>query len=205
MGQVYRARDPRLERDIALKVLQTDDAEHRKRFAREARAIAALNHPNICTLHDLGREGGVDFLVMELLEGETLAARIAKGPLPSAEVLRIGAQIAEALDKAHRAGVVHRDLKPANVMLTKSGAKLMDFGLAHSRGVVGTSPVSGATRTSLTQSPTLAQPLTAQGTILGTFQYMAPEQLEGSEADARADVWALGVVLYEMTTGRKAF
>jgi serine/threonine protein kinase len=208
MGEVYRARDTRLGREVAIKVMPEDlgaTPEMRARFEREAKTISSLNHPNICTLHDLGREGDVEFLVMELLEGETLAARIGKGPLPYPEVLRIGAQIAEALDKAHRAGVVHRDLKPANVMLTKSGAKLMDFGLAHARGVVGQGSISGATRTSLTQSPTLAQPLTAQGTILGTFQYMAPEQLEGSEADARADVWALGVVLYEMTTGRKAF
>src|SRR5262245_7568499 len=208
MGEVYRARDTRLGREVAIKVMPEDlgaTPEMRARFEREAKTISSLNHPNICTLFDVGREGDLDFLVMELLDGETLAARLSRGALPTADVLRFGSQIADALDKAHRAGVIHRDLKPANVMLTKAGAKLMDFGLAHARGVVGTSPVSGATRTSLTQSPTLAQPLTAQGTILGTFQYMAPEQLEGSEADARADVWALGVVLYEMTTGRKAF
>src|SRR5262245_25095370 len=208
MGEVYRARDTRLGRDVAIKVMPehlAGTADMRTRFEREAKTISSLNHPHICTLFDVGREGNSDFLVMELLEGETLASRISRGPLPPAEVLRTGAEIAEALDRAHRAGVVHRDLKPGNVMLTRSGAKLMDFGLAHARGLAGADGISDATRLSLTQSPTMAQPLTAKGTILGTFQYMAPEQLEGGEADARSDVWALGAVLFEMATGRKAF
>jgi Tol biopolymer transport system component len=202
MGEVYRARDTRLGRDVAIKILHSDltaDAEVRNRFEREARTISGLNHPNICTLFDIGREGDTAYVVMELVEGETLAQRLSGGPLPAAEVLRIGAQIADALELAHRAGAVHRDLKPGNVMLTRSGAKLMDFGLARPALVAG-SP-GGA----MTQSPTIAQPLTAQGTIVGTFQYMAPELLAGREADARADLWALGCVLYEMATGKSAF
>ncbi|HEX6791225.1 MAG TPA: protein kinase [Candidatus Krumholzibacteria bacterium] len=205
MGEVYRARDTRLGRDVAIKVLPqhlSSNSEVRARFEREAKTVSSLNHPHICTLFDVGREGGTDYLVMELIEGETLAARIAKGPLPVADVLKIGAQIADALDRAHRAGVVHRDLKPGNIMLTKSGAKLMDFGLARATGLGGPGSTSGA---AMTQSPTIAQPLTAEGTIVGTFQYMAPEQLEGKETDARADIWALGCVLYETTTGRRAF
>jgi len=170
----------------------------RARFEREARTISQLNHPHICTLFDVGHQEGVDYLVMELLEGDTLAHRLEKGPLPVGEVLSLGTQIADALDRAHRAGVVHRDLKPGNVMLTKSGAKLMDFGLARAAGGAG---APGA----LTESPTVSRPLTAEGTIVGTFQYMAPEQLEGKEADARADLWALGCVLYEMATGKRAF
>jgi eukaryotic-like serine/threonine-protein kinase len=210
MGEVYRARDTRLGRDVAIKVLPrhlSSSPEGRARFEREARTVSSLNHPHICTLHDVGREGDTDYLVMELVEGETLAARLARGPLPAPEVLKLGAQIAEALERAHRAGVVHRDLKPGNVMLTRTGAKLMDFGLARAAG-----PASGAgvgSAAALTQSPTMATPLsaplTAQGTIVGTFQYMAPEQLEGHEADARSDIWALGCVLYEMTTGKRAF
>ena len=208
MGEVYRARDTRLGRDVALKVLParlTTDAQARARFEREARVISSLNHPNICVLHDLGREGEVDYLVMELVEGETLAARLARGPLTGPEVQRLGAEIADALDRAHRAGVVHRDLKPGNVMLTKSGAKLMDFGLARqeARGAV-LSP-SGSGPGPLSQSPTVVTPLTAQGTFIGTSHYMAPEQLEGREADARSDLWALGCVLYEMATGRRAY
>src|SRR5262245_61712150 len=208
MGEVYRARDTRLGREVAIKVLPqhlSANPEVRSRFEREAKTISSLNHPGICTLFDVGREDSTDYLVMELVEGETLAARLAKGPLPPAEVLKLGAQIADALDRAHRAGVVHRDLKPGNVMLTRGGAKLMDFGLARATGLAGPGGASGVTQVALTQSPTVAAPLTAEGTIVGTFQYMAPEQLEGREADARSDLWALGCVLYEMSTGRRAF
>ena len=207
MGEVYRARDPRLSRDVAIKVLPqhlSTNPEVRARFEREAKTVSSLNHPHICTLFDVGREGDTDFLVMELVDGETLAQRLAKGTLPAAEVLRIGGQIADALDRAHRAGVIHRDLKPGNVMLTKSGAKLMDFGLARATGLAG-GPGSGSVMATMTHSPTVAAPLTAEGSIVGTFQYMAPEQLEGKEVDARADLWALGCVLYEMITGRRAF
>jgi Tol biopolymer transport system component len=208
MGEVYRARDTRLGRDVAIKVLpeQLSQApEVRARFEREARAVSALNHPHICVLHDVGREGEIDFLVMELLEGETLAARIEKGPLPLEQALKIGSEIAGALDRAHRAGVVHRDLKPGNVMLTKSGAKLLDFGLARSTVLGGAQGASGMTMAVLSQSPTVSQPLTAAGMIVGTFVYMAPEQLEGRDADARTDLWALGCMLYEMTTGKRPF
>jgi serine/threonine protein kinase len=208
MGEVYRAHDARLGRDVAVKVLPrhlTENPEVRARFEREARTVSSLNHPHICTLHDIGREGETDYLVMELVEGETLAGRIARGPLPAEQVLKLGAEITDALDKAHRAGIVHRDLKPGNIMLAKSGAKLMDFGLARATGVGGGGVGSAASITGLTQSPTVAQPLTAQGSIVGTFQYMAPEQLEGAEADARSDLWALGCVLYEMATGARAF
>ena len=205
MGEVYRARDTRLGRDVAVKVLPqhlSTNSEVRARFEREAKAVSSLNHPYICTLHDIGRDGDTDYLVMELVEGETLHARIARGPLPLADVLRMGAQISDALDRAHRAGVIHRDLKPGNIMLAKSGVKLMDFGLARATGMAG---ASGSSMTGMTQSPTVAQPLTAEGTIIGTFQYMAPEQLEGKETDARSDIWALGCVLYEMATGKRAF
>ncbi len=201
MGEVYRARDTRLGRDVAVKVLPqhlSSNPAIRSRFEREAKAVSSLNHPHICTLHDVGREGDTDYLVMEMIEGETLARRLSRGALPLAEVLRLGAQIAGALDGAHRAGVVHRDLKPGNVMLTKSGAKLMDFGLAKEMGFA-------AAPSNLTLSPTVTSPLTAEGMILGTFQYMAPEQLDGKEADARSDLFALGVVIYEMATGRRAF
>jgi len=208
MGEVYRARDTRLGREVAIKILPASLAgspETRARFEREAQTISSLHHPNICVLFDVGRDGEVDYLVMELLEGETLAQRIARGALPTADVLRIGGQIADALDRAHRAGVTHRDLKPGNVMLTKSGAKLLDFGLARSTGLAGPDG-SGATTT---QSPTmgapLSAPLTEKGSIVGTYQYMAPEQLEGKEADARSDLWAFGCVLYEMATGKRAF
>ncbi len=205
MGEVYRARDTRLGRDVAIKVLPqhlSSNPEVRTRFEREAKTVSGLNHPHICTLYDVGREGDTDFLVMEMIEGETLAVRLAKGALSSADVLRYGSEIADALERAHRAGIVHRDLKPGNVMLTRSGAKLMDFGLARVTGLAGPAS-SGASM--LTQSPTVAHPLTAEGTIVGTFQYMAPEQLEGKEADARSDLWALGCVLYEMATGKRAF
>ena len=208
MGEVFRAKDTRLGRDVAVKVVPqhlSANPEVRARFEREAKTVSSLNHPNICTLFDVGREGDTDYLVMELNEGETLAQRLAKGALAGPEVLKLGAQIADALDRAHRAGVIHRDLKPGNVMFTKSGAKLMDFGLARATGMAGPAAGSGLTQAALTQSPTIAQPLTAEGTIVGTFQYMAPEQLEGQEADARSDLWALGCVLYEMATGKRAF
>jgi len=200
MGEVYRARDTRLNRDVAVKVLPSHLSQYpdvRARFEREAKAISSLNHPHICTVHDVGHEGGVDYLVMELLEGESLAERVTRGALPVGEVLRIGAQIADALDKAHRKGLVHRDLKPGNIVLTKAGAKLLDFGLARASG-------PGAVG-ELTSSPTMGKPLTAEGTIVGTFQYMSPEQLEGKEPDPRSDIWALGATLYETATGRRAF
>jgi serine/threonine protein kinase len=202
MGEVYKARDTRLDRTVALKVLPASvnaDSQFRSRFDREARAIAALNHPHICTLHDVGHHDGVDFLVMECLEGQTLADRLAKGALPLDQALRIAIEIADALAKAHRQGIVHRDLKPGNVMLTMSGAKLLDFGLAKLRPG-GQPAIAG-----MSSPPTATTPLTGQGAIIGTLQYMAPEQLEARDADARADVWALGCVLYEMVTGTKAF
>ena len=200
MGEVYRARDTRLERTVAIKVLPehlSSSAEVRQRFEREAKTISQLSHPHICALYDVGNQDGVEYLVMEYLEGETLADRLAKGPLPLEQTLRFGIEMADALDKAHRQGIVHRDLKPGNVMLTKSGVKLLDFGLAKAIEPVGP-------RGSLTSLPTQAN-LTAEGTILGTLQYMAPEQLEGRDADARTDIFSLGAVLYEMATGRKAF
>jgi eukaryotic-like serine/threonine-protein kinase len=208
MGEVYRARDARLERSVAIKVLPphlSSNSEVRLRFEREARTVSSLNHPHICVLYDVGHQDGVDYLVMELVDGETLAHRLERGPLPTADVLRHGIEISDALDRAHRSGIVHRDLKPGNVMLTKSGAKLMDFGLARSTGLAGPRGKSGLTMEELTHSPTVAAPLTAEGTIVGTFQYMSPEQLEGKESDARSDLWALGCVLYEMATGKRAF
>ncbi len=205
MGEVYRARDTRLERSVAIKILPShlsDNPEARQRFDREARSISSLNHPNICTLHDVGHQDGIDYLVMEYLEGETLAEHLLKGPMPPDQVLKYGIEICEGLERAHKSGVVHRDLKPGNIMLTKTGAKLMDFGLAKS--VTATNPPSsGLTETLLT--PGASHPLTAKGTVVGTFQYMAPEQVEGKEADARGDIFALGAVLYEMATGRRAF
>jgi Tol biopolymer transport system component len=204
MGEVYRAKDTRLDRMVAVKILPShlsDNVEAKQRFDREARAISSLNHPNICTLHDVGHQDGVDFLVMEYLEGETLADRLKKGPLPTELVLKYGIEICEGLERAHKSGVVHRDLKPGNVMLTKTGAKLMDFGLA--KASPGASLASSLTMT--ISHPSADQPLTAQGTIVGTFQYMSPEQTEGKEADARSDIFALGAVLYEMATGRRAF
>jgi len=200
MGEVYRARDTRLERIVAVKILPdhlSDRAELRERFEREARTIASLNHPHICTLHDIGHQDGTDYLVMEYLEGETLADRLKKGPLPLDQVLRYAIEIADALDKAHRKGITHRDLKPGNIMLTKSGTKLLDFGLAKLKVSPTASPLS--------QLPTANDTITAQGTILGTLQYMAPEQLEGKEVDARTDIFAFGTVVYEMATGKKAF
>jgi Tol biopolymer transport system component len=202
MGEVYRARDTRLDRTIAVKVLAPNlsgNPEYRQRFEREARTVAALSHPHICPVYDVGTHNGLDYLVMEYLEGENLAARIAKGPLPIDEALRYAIQIADALDQAHRHGVVHRDLKPGNIMLTKAGAKLLDFGLAKAYEPRESTPGS------LTALPTATTPLTGQGLIVGTLQYMAPEQLEGCEADARADIFAFGLVLYEIISGKRAF
>src|SRR5262245_47246467 len=205
MGEIYRARDTRLDRTVAIKALAASvaaDAGPRATFDREARAISSLNPPHICTLFDVGHHEGVDFLVLEYLEGQTLAERLAKGgdraALDQNEALKIAIEMCDALDKAHRTGIIHRDLKPANVMLTKAGAKLLDFGLAKSAApAVATS--------SLSMLPTTPPNLTAQGTILGTFQYMAPEQIEGLEADARTDIFAFGVLVFEMLTGRTAF
>ena len=201
MGEVYRARDTRLERDVAVKVLPTNlssDPSLRQRLEREAKAVSKLSHPHVCTLHDIGHQDGVDFLVMELVEGETLERRLIKGPLPLEQILRFAAQIADALAKAHKMGIMHRDLKPSNVMLTKTGAKLMDFGLAKESGPP---PLASA----LTEMTAEQAKLTVEGTIIGTFQYMAPEQLEGKEADARTDIFALGEVIYEMASGKPAF
>jgi Tol biopolymer transport system component len=201
MGEVYKARDTRLDRTVAIKVLSSQlsaSPELRQRFEREAKTISQLSHPHICALHDVGREGETEYLVMEYLEGETLADRLLKGPLPLEQTLRFGIQIADALDKAHRQGIVHRDLKPGNVMLTKSGVKLLDFGLAKAFDQEG--PVE-----SLTSAATSAKDLTAEGAILGTLSYMAPEQLEGKKVDSRTDIFALGATLYEMATGKKAF
>jgi Tol biopolymer transport system component len=209
MGEVYRARDTRLDRTVAVKVLPahlSSEPQRRERFEREARAISALNHPHICTLFDVGCEGEIDFLVMELVEGETLASRIEKGPLPPEQVLRLGAEIADALDKAHRMGITHRDLKPGNIMLTKSGIKLLDFGLAKFTAPTDADAPLNAETMLTTKLPGAArQPLTGEGAIVGTFQYMAPEQLEGHEADARSDIFSFGAVLYEMATGKRAF
>ena len=201
MGEVYRARDTRLDRSVAIKVLPaqfSQNAELRQRLEREARAVAKLSHANICALYDVGHQEGMDFLVLEYLEGETLEQRLHKGPLPPAQLLVYAIEIADALEKAHRQGIIHRDLKPGNIMLTKAGAKLMDFGLAKT---VEQAPVAAV----LTEMTATDRKLTAEGTILGTFQYMAPEQLEGAEADARTDLFALGMVIYEMATGRPAF
>ncbi len=202
MGEVYRARDTRLNRIVAIKVLPThlaDRSELRERFEREARTIASLNHPHICTLFDIGQQDGVDYLVMEYLEGETLAQRLAKASLPLEQVLQFAIEVADALDKAHRKGVTHRDLKPGNIMLTKTGTKLLDFGLAKLKQEVAPANVQ------LSELPTADDPLTAKGTIVGTLQYMAPEQLEGKEVDARTDIFAFGTVVYEMATRKRAF
>ena len=199
MGEVYKARDARLERSVAIKVLPehlADDPDRRARLEREAKAVSQLNHAHICTLHDIGNQNGIVFLVMEYLEGETLAARLTRGALPLEEALRYAGQIADALDVAHRHGVVHRDLKPANIMITKAGIKLMDFGLAK----VESAPVEVGSA-----APTAEKPLTQEGAVMGTVPYMAPEQLEGKTADARTDIFAYGAVVYEMLTGRRAF
>jgi serine/threonine protein kinase len=199
MGEVYRARDTRLERTVAIKILPAhlcSDPAGRQRFEREAKTISNLNHPHICVLHDVGQQNGIDYIVMECVEGETLAARLEKGPLPLDQALRYGAQIADALDKAHRCGVVHRDLTPRNVMITCNGAKLLDFGLAKPCGAM----LSQVTLTALPVSP-----VTQEGAIIGTIQYMSPEQIEGKELDGRSDIFSLGAVLYEMLSGQKAF
>jgi serine/threonine protein kinase len=199
MGEVYKARDTRLNRTVAIKVLPaalTADPDARQRLDREAKAVAALSHPHICSLFDIGHQDGTDFLVMEFLEGETLAERLTRGKLPLDEALRTGIQIADALGTAHKAGIIHRDLKPGNVMLTTRGATLLDFGLAK--------PPPVALSAAVTQVAT-QQPFTSAGTLVGTLQYMAPEQLQGLSADARTDVFAFGCVLYEMVTGRRAF
>jgi len=213
MGEVYRARDRRLGRDVAIKVLPAHlsaNPDLKQRLEREAKAISSLNHPHICTLYDVGSQDGVDFLVMEHLEGETLADRLHRGALALDEGLKIGIQIADALHKAHGRGIVHRDLKPANIMLTKNGPKLMDFGLAKpAPGLSTTSGISPLTPSTPTLSMSAlsgsASPLTQKGTVVGTFQYMAPEVLQGAEADARSDIFSFGCVLYEMITGRRAF
>jgi len=200
MGEVYRAKDTRLERPVAIKILPahlSSDPVRKQRFEREAKTISSLNHPHICVLYDVGSQDGVDYLVMECVEGETLAKRLEKGPLPLEQVLKYGAQISDALDKAHRSGVVHRDLKPGNIMLTKTGAKLLDFGLAK--------PASPLASTVVPTDLTKDSLATEQGTIVGTFQYMSPEQVEGKELDGRSDIFSLGAVLYEMLTGQRAF
>src|SRR5580698_8465748 len=216
MGEVYRARDTRLERTVAFKALNAQlvgSTELRARFEREAKIISQLQHPHICVLHDVGNEGPIDYLVMEFLQGESLAERLRKGPLAPDQILTIAIEIADALEKAHRAGVVHRDLKPGNVMLTKSGAKLLDFGLAKPLGATvasgkgsGTSPsVFAAALTQTMPSPSPATPLSTAGAVIGTIQYMSPEQIQGIEADARSDIFAFGVMLFEMVTGKRTF
>src|SRR5580704_2329179 len=212
MGEVYRAKDTRLDRTVAIKVLPShlsSSPELKQRMEREAKAISALQHANICTLHDIGSQDGTDFLVMEYLEGQTLAERLAKGALPLDQVLKIATEIAQALEKAHHQGIIHRDLKPANIMLTKAGAKLMDFGLAKPEMAIASraiGPLTPSTPTmNLASLTAAASPLTQKGSIVGTFQYMAPEVLQGAEADARSDLFSLGCVLYEMVTGHRAF
>ena len=200
MGEVYRARDIRLDRTVAIKVLPkqlSNDPVSKQRFEREAKTISSLNHPNICALYDVGHQDGIDYLVMECVEGGSLAERLQKGPLPLDQVLKYGAQISFALDQAHRSGVVHRDLKPGNIMLTPTGAKLLDFGLAKP-----SAPLATAVTLTAAKQPSS---VTEQGTIVGTFQYMSPEQIEGKELDGRCDIFSLGAVLYEMLTGQRAF
>src|SRR5271168_5391307 len=212
MGEVYRARDTRLDRTVAVKVLASHlsaSPELKQRMEREARAISSLNHPNICHLYDIGSQDGTDFLVMEFLEGETLADRLRKGAMPLQEIFKIGIAVAEALAVAHRQGIVHRDLKPGNIMLTPGGAKLMDFGLAKPLGAQatagsGTAPPS-FTAVATMSGPSPLSPLTSAGSIIGTIQYMSPEQIEGKEADARSDIFAFGAVLYEMATAKRPF
>ena len=199
MGEVYRAKDTRLDRTVAIKILPahlSSDPVRKQRFEREAKAISSLNHPHICVLYDVGRQDGIDYLVMECVEGETLAKRLERGALPLEQVLKYGMQIAGALDKAHRSGIIHRDLKPGNIMLTPPGAKLLDFGLAKETAALSTAATLTATRNS---------PVTEQGTIVGTFSYMSPEQVEGKELDGRSDIFSFGAVLYEMLTGQRAF
>jgi len=200
MGEVYRALDTRLERTVAIKILPeqlSSDPGRKQRFEREAKTVSSLNHPHICVLHDVGSQDGISYLVMECVEGESLAKRLEKGALPLEQVLKYGMQVADALDKAHRSSVVHRDLKPGNIMLTPSGAKLLDFGLAKPAAPLATA----ATLTVATPN----SPITEEGTIVGTFHYMSPEQVEGKELDGRSDIFSLGAVLYEMMTGKRAF
>src|SRR5579859_359022 len=207
MGEVYRAKDIRLDRHVAIKIIHSNlpcTPEFKSRFEREARVLSSLSHPHICSLYDVGKEGNLEFLVMELLDGETLSARLRRGPLPVSAVVKLGIEIADALAAAHRLGVIHRDLKPANIMLTANGGKLMDFGLAKpsiSVAAGSTEPWEMATATIQTPST----PLSGSNTLIGTIQYMAPEQIEGKTADERSDIFALGTVLYEAVTGRRAF
>src|ERR1700693_4455692 len=213
MGEVYRATDTRLDRTVAIKVLAShlsSSPELKQRMEREARAISSLNHPNICHLYDIGSQDGTDYLVMEFLEGETLAGKLRKGAMPLNEILKVGIAVAEALAVAHRSGIVHRDLKPGNIMLTQGGAKLIDFGLAKPLGVQAAAPGSGTAPPSFTAAATLSgpsplSPLTTAGSIIGTIQYMSPEQIEGKEADSRSDIFAFGAVLYEMAAGKRPF
>jgi Tol biopolymer transport system component/predicted Ser/Thr protein kinase len=209
MGEVYRARDTRLDREVAIKVLPShlgESPEFRARFEREAKTISGLQHPNICVLYDIGRQDGVDFLVMEYLDGETLATRLARKPLQPAETLRIGIEVADALDKAHRSGIVHRDLKPGNVMLTKGGTtKLLDFGLAKLSSFASGAQVAVPAFSAVATVASMASPVTMAGTVVGTMQYMSPEQIQGKEADARSDIFAFGAMLYEVLTGKRAF
>jgi eukaryotic-like serine/threonine-protein kinase len=201
MGEVYRAKDTRLDRTVAIKILKeqfSKDPIRKQRFEREAKAISGLNHPNICTLYDVGSQNGTEYLVLEYVDGDSLAQRLTKGPLPIEQVLKVGREIADALDRAHRSGIVHRDLKPGNIMLTKAGAKLLDFGLARSIS-------ANASIATLTASAVPQAYVTEEGTIVGTFQYMSPEQVEAKELDARSDIFSLGAVLYEMVTGQRAF
>src|SRR5712664_1563638 len=201
MGEVYRARDTRLERSVAIKILPaqfSSDPVRKQRFEREAKTISSLNHPHICVLYDVGSQDGLDYLVMECVEGEALAKPLAKGTMPLQQVLKYGTQIADALEMAHRSGVIHRDLKPGNIMLTPTGAKLLDFGLA--KPAAPLTSLATLTATAAKQSPA-----TEQGAIVGTFQYMSPEQIEGNDLDGRSDIFSLGAVLYEMLTGQRAF
>ncbi len=206
MGEVYKARDSRLDRDVAIKVLPAHlckNADLKQRFEREAKTISSLNHPHICTLHDIGQEGDIEYIVLEYLEGEPLSKRLEKGPLPVPELLKTAMQIADGLDRAHKSGIVHRDLKPGNIVLTKGGAKLLDFGLAKPQ--VSVMGVSAATLSAAATMTSPSTPITQEGTIVGTYQYMSPEQLEGKEADPRSDIFAFGSVMYEMATGKRAF
>src|ERR1700751_5319988 len=212
MREVYKARDTRLDRTVAIKILAShlsSSPELKQRMEREARAISALNHPNICHLYDIGSQDGADFLVMEFLEGCTLADRLRDGGIPLPEIYKIGTAVAEALAFAHRHGIIHRDLKPGNIMLTQSGAKLMDFGLAKPLGARNPAPGSGAapsfTAVATLSGPSPLSPLTTAGSVIGTIQYMSPEQIEGKEADPRSDIFAFGSVLYEMATGKRPF
>src|ERR1700746_906352 len=200
MGEVYRAKDTRLDRTVAVKILPahlSNDPVRKQRWERKAKTSSSLNHPHICVLYDVGHQDGTDYLVMECVEGETVATRLEKGPLPLEQVMKYGAQIADALDKAHRSGVLRRDLKPGNIVLATTGAKLLDFGLAK--------PISSLASGMTLTAATPRSPMTEEGTIVGTFQYMSPEQVEGRELDGRSDIFSLGAVLYEMVTGKKAF